>query len=120
MKIHDVTLVMRPGMPTWPGEDGPSIEPLRRIANGDGANVSVVRFGNHTGTHVDQPIHFIEGANTVDRLPLDALAGPCRVPEPSLTGAGTSPRMRWSGGLLATSAEAEAARWGGGLARRPA
>ncbi len=79
MRIHDVTLVMRPGMPTWPGEDGPSIEPLRRIAKGDGANVSVVRLGNHTGTHVDPPIHFIEGANTVDRLPLDALAGPCRV-----------------------------------------
>jgi len=77
--IHDVTLVMRPGMPTWPGEDGPSIEPLRRIAKGDGANVSVVRFGNHTGTHVDPPIHFIEGANTVDKLPLDALAGPCTV-----------------------------------------
>ena len=79
MTIHDVTLVMRPGMPTWPGEDGPSIEPLRRIAKGDGANVSVVRFGNHTGTHVDPPIHFIEGANTVDKLPLDALAGPCTV-----------------------------------------
>ncbi len=79
MKIHDVTLVLRPGMPTWPGEDGPSIEPLRRIARGDGANVSVVRFANHTGTHVDPPIHFIEGANTVDKLPVDALAGPCRV-----------------------------------------
>ncbi|MGH2499105.1 MAG: cyclase family protein [Candidatus Limnocylindria bacterium] len=91
MKVHDVSLVMRPGMPTWPGEEGPSITPLRRIAKGDGANVSVVSFGNHTGTHVDPPIHFIEGANTVDRLPLDALVGPCRVvgyeEDPHISGA---------------------------------
>lgn len=79
MKIHDVTLAMRPDMVTWPGEPGPVFAPLRRIAKGDAANVSLVTFGNHTGTHVDPPIHFIDGANTVDRLPLDALVGPCSV-----------------------------------------
>jgi arylformamidase len=79
MKVHDVSLVIRADMPTWPGEDGPRITPLRRIAKGDSANVSVVTFGNHTGTHVDPPIHFIEGAGTVDNLPVDALVGPCRV-----------------------------------------
>jgi arylformamidase len=79
MKVHDVSLVMRPGMPTWPGEEGPKITPLRRIAAGDSANVSVVSFGDHTGTHVDPPVHFIEGASTVDKLPIDALVGPCLV-----------------------------------------
>jgi len=66
-------------MVTWPGEPGPTFAPLRRIAKGDAANVSLVTFGNHTGTHVDPPIHFIEGGNTVDKLPIDALVGPCRV-----------------------------------------
>ncbi|TMC75046.1 MAG: cyclase family protein [Chloroflexi bacterium] len=79
MKIHDVSLVLRPDMVTWPGEPGPKIEPLRRIAKGDAANVSVVTLADHTGTHVDPPIHFLEGANTVDKLPLDALVGPCVV-----------------------------------------
>jgi arylformamidase len=79
MKVHDVSLVIRAGMPTWPGEDGPRMTPLRRIKEGDSANVSVVTFGNHTGTHVDPPIHFIDGARTVDKLPVDALVGPCRV-----------------------------------------
>ena len=79
MKVHDASLVMRAGMPTWPGEEGPKVTPLRRIAKGDSANVSIVEFGNHTGTHVDPPVHFIEGAATVDQLPLDALVGPCRV-----------------------------------------
>ena len=81
MKIHDVSLVLRPDMVTWPGEPAPRIEPLKRIAKGDSNNVSIVTFGDHTGTHVDPPLHFIEGANTVDKLPLDALVGPCRVLE---------------------------------------
>lgn len=79
MKIHDVSLALRPDMITWPGEPPPRIEPLRRIAKGDTANVSVVTLGDHAGTHVDPPIHFLEGGNTVDRLPLDALVGPCVV-----------------------------------------
>jgi arylformamidase len=79
VRVHDVSLVMRAGMPTWPGEEGPRTTPLRRISKGDSANVSIVTFGNHTGTHVDPPVHFIEGAATVDRLPVDALVGPCRV-----------------------------------------
>ena len=81
MKIHDVTLVLRPDMITWPGEPAPRIEPLKRIARGDSNNVSIVTLGDHVGTHVDPPLHFIEGGNTVDKLPLDALVGPCAVLE---------------------------------------
>ena len=66
-------------MTTWGDEPGPAITPLRRIAKGDTANTSLLTFGNHTGTHVDPPIHFIEGASAVDALPLDALLGPCAV-----------------------------------------
>jgi arylformamidase len=79
VKIHDVSLVLGPDMVTWPGEPAPRIEPLKRIAQGDSNNVSIVTLGDHTGTHVDPPLHFIEGANTVDRLPLDALVGQCLV-----------------------------------------
>jgi arylformamidase len=79
VKIHDVSLVLRPDMVTWPSEPPPRIEPLRRIGNGDTANVSVLTMSDHAGTHVDPPIHFLEGGNTVDKLPLDALIGPCVV-----------------------------------------
>lgn len=79
MKVHDVSLVMRPDMTLWGTEPGPKIEPLRRIAKGDSANVSIVSFADHTGTHVDPPLHFIEGGATVDQLPLEALVGPCVV-----------------------------------------
>jgi arylformamidase len=79
--IHDVTLTLRPGMTTWGNEPGPEITPLRRIANGDSANVSTIKLGDHTGTHVDPPIHFIEGGATVDQMPLEPLLGPCVVLE---------------------------------------
>lgn len=79
VKIYDVSLVLRPDMITWPGEPAPRIEPLRRIAKGDTANVSVVTLSDHAGTHVDPPIHFLEGGSTIDRLPLDAFVGPCVV-----------------------------------------
>jgi arylformamidase len=79
MKIHDVSLVLSHEMVTWPSEPAPKIEPLRRITKGDTANVSVVTMSDHAGTHVDPPIHFLEGGNTVDKLPLEALVGPCVV-----------------------------------------
>ncbi len=66
-------------MTTWGNEPGPRLEPLRRIAKGDTANVSVLTLGDHTGTHVDPPIHFIEGGATAETLPLDAMVGPCVV-----------------------------------------
>jgi arylformamidase len=79
MRVHDVSLVLRPDMTTWANEPGPAIAPLRRIAKGDSANVSTISFGDHTGTHVDPPVHFIDGAATVDSLPVEALLGPCLV-----------------------------------------
>jgi arylformamidase len=79
MRVHDVSLTLRPDMPTWPGEAGPRIEPLTRMAHGDSSNVSLLTLGDHTGTHIDPPAHMIEGAATVERLPLDALIGACQV-----------------------------------------
>jgi arylformamidase len=79
MKVHDVTLTVRPGMTTWGDEPSPTITPLRRIAKGDTVNVSTICLGDHTGTHVDPPLHFIEGGAAADALPLDALLGPCAV-----------------------------------------
>src|SRR5205823_5751614 len=51
------------------------VAPRLRIARGDPANVSEVRMGTHTGTHVDPPNHFVEGSYGIDRVPLDLLYG---------------------------------------------
>ena len=75
----DVSLEIAPDLLVWPGDPAIEIVPRVQIAKGDAANVSELRIGTHTGTHVDPPVHFIEGAAGIDQVSLDALAGPCVV-----------------------------------------
>jgi arylformamidase len=79
VEIFDVSVPIRPGMVTYPGDPKVSIERAKAIADGDPANVSRLDFGVHTGTHVDAPVHFIEGGGGVETIPVDVLYGPARV-----------------------------------------
>ncbi len=81
MEIHDISIPLRDSMPTYDGEPGPRLEILKSIAKGDPANCTILSLGSHTGTHVDAPSHFIDGAASVDGLPLDAFVGPAQVVE---------------------------------------
>jgi len=81
MRFYDVTVPLSNELPTYPGDPGIQIGTWRSVANGDSANVSVVNFGAHTGTHVDAPAHFIDGGGKIETLPLDSLIGECLVVE---------------------------------------
>src|SRR5919197_6205823 len=81
MEIFDVSVPLREGMVTYPGDPTVKIERAASIAGGDLVNLTRIDFGLHSGTHVDAPVHFIEGAAGVDSVPLDALVGPCVVVE---------------------------------------
>jgi len=79
MPIYDITVPIQPEMPVYEGDPGVKIEPWSAFTKGDSSNVSFLQFGAHTGTHVDAPAHFIEGAAKIDSLSLEALIGPARV-----------------------------------------
>ncbi len=79
MKIYDISVPIRSTMPVYEGDPGVKIEAWSAFAKGDSSNVSMLNFGAHTGTHVDAPAHFIEGARKIDALPLEVLIGPARV-----------------------------------------
>jgi arylformamidase len=79
MAIYDVTVSIRAAMPVYEGDPAVEIAAWSALAKGDSANVSFLHFGAHTGTHVDAPAHFIEGARKIDSLPLETLIGPARV-----------------------------------------
>jgi len=79
MRIYDISVPINAATPTYPGDPGIEITQWAAIAQGDAANVSLLHFGAHTATHVDAPVHFIEGTNGVDAIPLDALMGAARV-----------------------------------------
>jgi arylformamidase len=81
MKIYDVTVAISETVAIWEGDPPAVVRGERALAAGDGANVSSLCFGAHTGTHVDAPNHFIEGTRRVDELDLGKLIGPCRVVE---------------------------------------
>ncbi len=74
MKIFDVSVSIYNGMPVFPGDPAPDIKRVLSIPDNP-FNVSLMCTGTHIGTHVDPPIHFVEGGYTVDRIPLDHLYG---------------------------------------------
>jgi arylformamidase len=74
-RLIDISVPVSDALPTWPGDPSISVRPAKRIARGDAANVSHLSLGNHTGTHVDPPSHFIEGARTIDQLAPEVFVG---------------------------------------------
>src|SRR3989304_886096 len=81
MKVYDVSVPLRAGMPTYEGEPGPRLEFVKQLSKGDPFTVSVPPLGSHPGTHVDAPSHFLDGAPGVDGLAPEALVGPAYVAE---------------------------------------
>jgi arylformamidase len=81
MRIYDVSVPLSSTTPIYPGDPGIEINQWRALASGDSANVSHMSFGLHSGTHVDAPSHFIEGAAKIESLPLESLIGEAEVVE---------------------------------------
>jgi arylformamidase len=103
MRIYDVSVGISPQMPVWPGDPAVQLERVESIASGDNANVSRLACGVHTGTHVDAPLHFIDGAAPIESLSLKLLTGRAYVvnlpsarviDEGTLEAAGLPPRTR--------------------------
>lgn len=78
MPVHDITAPLRPDLPTWPGEDGLQRN-LVATQPEDDATVSHLAFGAHTGTHIDAPVHFLQGKEGIEALSPDLFVGPCCV-----------------------------------------
>ena len=68
MLIH-ISYPLEKHSPLYPGSPEVSFNPVRSIANKDSANTSMFSFGNHSGTHIDLPLHFCDNAfSVVDML----------------------------------------------------
>ena len=81
MPIYDVSVALSADTPTYPGDPSIEISQFLSLANGDPANVSLIHFGAHSGTHVDAPAHFLAGGARVNSLSLETLIGRVRVVE---------------------------------------
>ena len=80
MKIYDISLTLSPNLTTSPNEDFFHLEFVKRFAHNQ-VNLSKLTLGNHNGTHIDAPFHFVEDGKTVEKVDPEKLIGPCQVLE---------------------------------------
>lgn len=79
MALIDISQVLRPGLPVWPGEPRFAFDPLAAIGPGCPVNTGRLTLSTHAGTHADAPRHYAaHGAASAD-CALDPYLGPCRV-----------------------------------------
>ena len=70
----DLTCPVNRGMAVFPGD--PEVEFYKhKTIQSDGYNVTTIKLGTHTGTHIDAQSHFLADYNTVDEEPLDKFIG---------------------------------------------
>lgn len=105
MKIIDISRELF-SSPAYPGDPAPKRDVVRRMDLGDACNLSGFYACCHSATHLDAPLHFIEGGASVDRTDLRRCMGPCTVVEAEgiVTGADidrlppqTEKRILWKG-----------------------
>jgi arylformamidase len=81
MTVYDISVPLSAATPTYPSDPAIEIKAWSDLQRGDHANVSLLHFGAHSGTHVDAPAHFIAGGSQVEALPLETLMGMATVLE---------------------------------------
>ncbi len=77
-EVHDLTHPFTPRTPVFPAFKPIRITPKFSIAK-DGFFANEITFDEHTGTHMDGPVHFVQGGTTADRLPADKFFAPLAV-----------------------------------------
>jgi kynurenine formamidase len=74
MKIIDLSMEISADMAVFPGDPGVTLNLMLQFPE-DVCQVTELRFGSHTGTHIDAPRHFLEQGSAIPDLPLDAFVG---------------------------------------------
>ena len=92
-KYYDVTIPLNDNIRVLPplktetgqpstGPNAPSrVYRFFDVNKGDPVTMARLELSSHDGTHIDAPLHFIPGGSTIDKMPVEATNGPCRVIE---------------------------------------
>jgi kynurenine formamidase len=81
--MRDLSHPLRTGMQVYPGDPSVRFDAALELER-DGAAVTNLHLGSHSGTHIDAPAHTVAGGRTLDLIGLDELVGDAlviRVPE---------------------------------------
>jgi arylformamidase len=80
MKIHDISMTIHTGMKVYKNKPN-KIPRITNVANfgNDNYHESQIDMNIHTGTHIDAPLHMIEGGATTEIYPIEQMIGKARV-----------------------------------------
>ena len=78
MSLIDLSQPVYDGSPNCPVHPPVKSEILRDHP-AHGWRVEVLTLSNHTGSHVDAPLHKVAGGASLDDIPLERFAGPARI-----------------------------------------
>ncbi len=84
--------------PVYPGDPEGYIDDVQSIKRGDRCNLNAVYSCLHTATHIDAPLHFIEGGKSIEQFPPELFLGECAVveaPPGPITGAFAEENFPW-------------------------
>ena len=75
VSVEDMTHTLHEDFPTYFGESQFSREQLFNFAD-NGFNLQRLTINEHTGTHIDAPLHFSADGQSVDEIPVSSLVAP--------------------------------------------
>ena len=78
MKIYDISQEIL-NCDIYPGDPKPNLVFQKETSKGELYNLSTITMGNHNGTHMDAPLHFINGGKTINEIDLNKCVGYCFV-----------------------------------------
>ena len=78
-KIWDISQVLRPELPVWPGDTAFAFERTWVMEDGSPVNVGRMTMSTHSGTHGDAPLHYSPAGADIASVDLAAYLGECLV-----------------------------------------
>lgn len=76
--VLDLTHPLSPAFPVFPGDPAIEVMPYATLAE-DGYNMKAWHLVEHTGTHLDAPIHFCDSGASVETIDAATLVAPLAV-----------------------------------------
>ena len=92
MKLWDISQVLRPGLPVWPGDTAFAHAPTWSMDDGSPVNVSALTLSTHSGAHADAPLHYAAAGASIEAVGLKPYLGECLVIDARGCGALVEPR----------------------------
>ncbi|MGQ7830052.1 arylformamidase [Altererythrobacter sp. Z27] len=90
-RIRDISQVLRPDLPVWPGDTAFAQVGTWQMGEGSPVNVSALTLSTHSGAHADAPLHYAADAPDIASVALEPYLGPCLVVDARNCGALVEP-----------------------------